>query len=100
MNSSDWIKLLRTKNKISQTSFAKQTGISSNYLSLIENGKKKPTFRYLQKVSDIFDVPVNLFIWDEIDYSKVKDKKTRKLVIEIDKTIEEIKKEIIRKLIR
>lgn len=99
MQTGELIKLFRTKKKLSQIEFAKKTGITPNYLSLIENGKRIPKTGYLKKVADILKVPVNLFMWEEIDLSKFKDSESKRLAKKIEKDITEVKKLVFRKLL-
>ena len=52
------IKTVRTKLRLSQEQMASDLGVSANYISLIENGKKKPGMNFLEKVADKYDIPL------------------------------------------
>ena len=91
MQSGDLIKILRYKKGYSQKNFAKKTGITANYLYLIENGKRKPTVSYIKKAAEILEIPANLLLWEEVDFSKFKDKKSKQIAKEIDDSLSKIK---------
>jgi len=93
------VKLLRLKNNISQKDFATKTGISPNYLSLIENGKRNPPISYLEKAANILNVPLNLLLWEKVDYSKFKDNESKQLAKEIDDNLKNIHKLLFGELI-
>jgi len=56
------IKFVRIAADLKQGDMADKLGVSQNYLSLIENGKKEPSLSFLRKVSEIFDVPLSFLI--------------------------------------
>src|SRR6266446_3970285 len=99
MHQGEWIKLLRTKRKINQKEFAKKTKISPNYLSLIEGGKRTPSNNYLKQAANTLEVPVNLFLWEKVNFTKFTDPDTRKLAKKIDESLKEIKLMLTKKLL-
>lgn len=52
------IKKIRTKNNLSQEKFAKILRVTSNYVSLIETGSKKPGMPLLKDISEKYDFPI------------------------------------------
>lgn len=54
------IKTIRANKKLSQEKMAADLGVSSNYISLIENGRKKPGRKFLESISDTYGVPLLL----------------------------------------
>jgi transcriptional regulator with XRE-family HTH domain len=64
------IKLVRTAAGMRQGAVAKQVGVSANYLSLIENGKREPSVSFLRKLASALGVPVGIFFWQEGDSTK------------------------------
>lgn len=48
-----FIRGIRTKLSKTQEEFAKELGISSNYLSLLERAKRTPSRKLIQKISEI-----------------------------------------------
>jgi transcriptional regulator with XRE-family HTH domain len=51
-----------------QGAVAKQVGVTANYLSLIENGKREPSVSFLRKLASALGVPVGIFFfWQEAD---------------------------------
>lgn len=62
------IKILRASKEIRQKELAKTLGITQNYLSMIENGSKKPSLTLLEKLADILNVPLSM-IFSENKFS-------------------------------
>jgi transcriptional regulator with XRE-family HTH domain len=61
------IKLVRTANGIKQRVLAKKLGMSANYLSLVENGKREPSISFLNRLAKVLGVPVGVFfLWQEV----------------------------------
>ena len=48
---------MRKRRKLSQTELAKAAGLSTAYISHIENGKRSPTLESLKKISDALEIP-------------------------------------------
>ncbi len=61
------LKLLRVASELKQSSLAKDLGITANYLSLVENGKKEPSLTFLKKFSQRLDVPLGYFLWTALE---------------------------------
>jgi transcriptional regulator with XRE-family HTH domain len=60
------IKLMRTASGIRQKEIAARIGVTSNYLSLVENGKREPSVSFLKQLARTLSVPVSLFfLWEE-----------------------------------
>jgi len=67
------IKLVRTSSGLTQRGVANDLGVTSNYISLIEGGKREPSVSFLKKLAVLFKVPVSLFfLWDDTDPSALK----------------------------
>ena len=58
----DNLKSLRVKNKESQSSLAEKLGISVNYLSQLENNRKKPSLKLIEKMANIYQCSVSSLI--------------------------------------
>lgn len=52
------IKTIRLKRQLSQEEMAADLSVSANYISLIENFKKKPGMPFLKKVSVAYQIPL------------------------------------------
>ena len=62
------IKMVRTAAGIRQGSLAKKLGVSANYLSLIETGKREPSISLLNRLAGSLDVHVGIFfLWQDIN---------------------------------
>jgi len=82
------IKLIRTAKGAKQRDLAKELGVSPNYISLVENGKREPSISLLRALANELDVPVGMFfLWQETPLSKLNQKdrlrELRDLMIQI-----------------
>jgi transcriptional regulator with XRE-family HTH domain len=49
-----------------QIEIAVKVGVTANYLSLIENGKREPSVSFLRRLAAVLGVPVGLFfLWEQ-----------------------------------
>lgn len=55
------IKKFRTEKKFTQEKLSEMTGISADYLSEIERGKKTPSLKRLILIADALKVPIYKF---------------------------------------
>ena len=62
------IKLVRTASGIRQKEVARKLGVTANYISLIESGKREPSISFLKQLAKLLGVPIGFFfLWDERD---------------------------------
>ena len=61
----DFITKLRKANKLSQEDLAKQIGISRPTLISMEKGERDITLGELKKISEIFDIPIEIILDEE-----------------------------------
>jgi len=54
MNYGKAIKILRSAKNLEQQELAKKIGLDSSYISLIENGKRKPSPKRIQALRRMF----------------------------------------------
>lgn len=60
------IKVMRTASGIKQKEVASRTGVTANYVSLVEGGKREPSISFLRQIAKVIGVPVGLlFLWEE-----------------------------------
>lgn len=57
---------LRKNNYLSQKEFANRTGVAYGTYQAYEYGTQSPKFDYLEKVAEIFGVPMSFFIDDKV----------------------------------
>jgi len=70
------IRLFRINAGIKQKELADEAGISANYLSLIENGKRTPSFIVIEKIALKLNMPISYLLWSEKDKESMpKDRK-------------------------
>lgn len=55
------IKVLRTAKKIRQKDLAITLGITTNYLSMVENNSKKPSLSLIERLAKVWGLPLALF---------------------------------------
>jgi hypothetical protein len=58
------LKELREKHQLSQAALARMLGVSQSTVGMWENGKNKPEFDTLKKISTLFEVPVAYLVGD------------------------------------
>ena len=58
------IKVLRTASSLKQKDLARRAGIKSNYLSLVEAGKREPSLSVLRAVAKALGIPVSFLFWE------------------------------------
>ena len=61
------IRRLRIEREISQHELAQSAGVTPSFLSLIENERRRPSLRILQKLASALEVPEDVLIWDAIE---------------------------------
>ena len=96
MNLGDVLKLIRTKLRMNQKAMAARLGISQNYLSLIESGKKTPSAEKINEMANALKVskeallfvstnpPEELGEKDKEDFERLKMNITSLLVFEMN----------------
>lgn len=61
------IKALRKERKMTQSDLAKKLDVTEQAISMYERDVRKPSFLYLTKISEIFNVPISFFANDDLD---------------------------------
>ncbi|SRR5258706_9547217 len=69
MNLGKIIKLLRISAGLKQEMLAAKLGVSSNYISLIENNKREPSLTFLRSLADELDIPLGM-LFLEVDKTR------------------------------
>jgi transcriptional regulator with XRE-family HTH domain len=64
------IKVIRTTKGIKQKDLALSLGVSANYISLVESGKRDPSLSYLRRLAEQLHVPIGLFFYCQEDISR------------------------------
>jgi len=65
------IKLIRTLKGLKQKELSEKINVSQNYLSAVENEKKEPSLIFLNKISEILNVPIGFFFIENVDWSSM-----------------------------
>lgn len=77
------IKRLRLQRGISLTELAEKAGVAKSYISSIErNLQKNPSIQFLEKISNVLHVPVDVLLHDEPAEEHAMDSEWIKLVEE------------------
>jgi putative transcriptional regulator len=61
------LRLLRNRHELSQQQLANHFGFSKNYVSALENGRKKPSLELAYKLSVLFQVTLDQLVRDDLD---------------------------------
>lgn len=93
------IKFLRISKDISQLELAKMIGVTPNYLSLIENGKRIPHSKLLNKISDSLGFSTDIFTYQQISDRGFKSKKSKELVRRINNNLDEVRNIVLNQII-
>ena len=67
MNLGAAIKFCRQQRNLTQPALAVRADVSASYLSVLEQGKRDPSFSVLQKIARALDVPLSLLIFVAFD---------------------------------
>lgn len=92
MNIGKSIKLLRTMLNIKQKELAKNIGVSSNYLSMIEANKREPSLSFLKSASKELDVPISFLFMEDMEKIQNLKGKKKKLYNNLKNILFEIQK--------
>lgn len=87
------LKEVRKKRGLTQQIAAAKISISQTYLSQIEGNKKNATADMVEKICKVYNIPVQIVIWNSIDekaVSKNKQKAFKELKPLIDNLINQI----------
>ncbi|QSO54072.1 helix-turn-helix transcriptional regulator [Alicyclobacillus curvatus] len=49
-----WLNTLRESHKLTQNDFANDIGVSTTYVNMLLNGKRKPSIQLMKRIADIF----------------------------------------------
>ncbi|MEW6003288.1 MAG: helix-turn-helix transcriptional regulator [Nitrospirota bacterium] len=80
------IKLFRINANLKQKELAKKLEIKDSYLSLIENEKKEPSLSLLKKISEVLNVPIGMFFWENMEKTETTTPigRLKRLLFELD----------------
>lgn len=75
MNIGQAIYTVRKKKLLSQQKFSKLVGIDQSYLSMIENNKKQPSMKLLERISQETKTPLPILLFFSLSEEDVTPKK-------------------------
>jgi transcriptional regulator with XRE-family HTH domain len=58
------IKLFRVAAGLKQQDVAKALAVTTNFVSMIERGKREPTLKYLKAFSRLVKIPLAVLLWE------------------------------------
>ena len=58
------LKLFRVAADLKQQEVADALKVTTNYISMIERGRRQPTLKYLKAFSRLVDVPLAVLLWE------------------------------------
>jgi transcriptional regulator with XRE-family HTH domain len=85
------IRGIRTAHELSQEQMARDLRVSVNYISLIENNKKKPGMGFLKKFSALYNIPL-LLLASEAVIPKAQTPKEKELQNKVINLINDLEK--------
>lgn len=94
-STSKTIRDIRITRGLSQEQTAKDLSVSVNYISLIENNKKKPGMSFLKKFSAKYNVPL-LLLTKEVIIPQAKTPKERELRSKVIELISDLEQAFLR----
>ena len=62
-------------------------GVSKNYISLIENGKKDPSIKIIKDLAKVLDIPALLLMWEKMDLPAGKTAAEKSIVKQLEDMI-------------
>lgn len=84
------IRVFRELAGVRQGELAKRVGVSPNYISLVENGRREPSLKFLKRLAHEFDLPISVLLWSEIDTENIKDSELAKILESMNQLFWEI----------
>lgn len=60
------IRRLRNERSLSQQELAEQADLTPSFLSLVENGRRRPSLAVLRRIADALQLPEEALIWDAV----------------------------------
>lgn len=73
------IRIIRKRQKKTQADLADLTGLSDNYIALLERGHRSPSIETLDKISKALKTPINSFF---VFTDEIIDKKAQKQLVD------------------
>ncbi len=65
------IKLCRDRKNLTLTDLAKKSGLSSSYISLLENNKRDPNLSKVESISEALNIPLSLLLFLSEEKEKI-----------------------------
>ena len=74
------IKVVRTATGMKQRDVAAKVGVTANYMSLVEGGKREPSIAFLNRLAKALGIPVGIFfLWQEMGDNETNSKRIDKI---------------------
>jgi transcriptional regulator with XRE-family HTH domain len=74
------IKVVRTATGMKQRDVAAKVGVTANYMSLVEGGKREPSIAFLNRLAKVLGTPVGIFfLWQEMGDNETDAKRIDKI---------------------
>ncbi len=64
------LKLFRVAAGIKQKDVAEHLGVTTNFVSMVERGKREPTLKFLQGFARIVGIPAAVLLWEPAQAAK------------------------------
>jgi len=67
-----------------QVELAKKLGVSANYISVVESGKKRPSLKYLEKFAKELNLPLQALVWSSFEDQETGDNALQQVTKKIE----------------
>ncbi|MDF1544551.1 MAG: helix-turn-helix transcriptional regulator [bacterium] len=67
------LKIFRHTVGMRQAELSRLTDVSVNYISMVENGRREPSIKFIKRAADVFNIPAGAFFWNVDEFSKSDD---------------------------
>jgi transcriptional regulator with XRE-family HTH domain len=71
MNLGRAIRLCRLERGVNQSALAERADVSVSYLSLLERGKRDPSFSTIESIAAALDIPLSILVFLAADHDEL-----------------------------
>lgn len=89
MKFSEFLRLYRKSNSLTQENLASSTGFTKAYISHLETEKKTPGMEFIKTFSQVYNIPAILFASNEL--MQANNEEEKKLKNKIDFLLDDLK---------
>jgi transcriptional regulator with XRE-family HTH domain len=72
MNFATGIRIARSLRNLTKKELAKRVDLDASYISLLETGKREPSFQVVERIANVLHIPVHLLVLISSDPQSLK----------------------------